>query len=143
MMKIIAAALSSIALLSSCADQTEISNDPAGNPVATVAEPRYEVTTTVLDDGDGAELCLGVVAQSLPPQRSGIPVDGWSWRDVEGEESASGVTWGEFHVVGTFDGEGFALVDAGPPKPYPVEDGDRFAAPCPSPRVGGSMSIRR
>ena len=45
------------------------------------------------------------------------------------------MTWGEF-LVGTFDGAGFALVDAGPPKPYPVEDGDRFAAPCPEPQGG-------
>lgn len=60
----------------------------------------------------------------------------WNWRDVEGEDSQSGVTWGDFHVIGTFDGTTFTLVDAGRPRPYPDEGGDRFAPPCPEPQGG-------
>lgn len=60
---------------------------------------------TVLDSGDGAELCLSGVAESLPPQCSGLPVLGWGWADHDGDyEEAQGTRWGDFVVLGTFDG---------------------------------------
>lgn len=131
-MRFLALALSTV-VLAACADQTSGTNDPGGTPIG---EPRYEATTTVLEDADGARLCLGGVMDSLPPQCGGVPVLGWSWRDVDGEESRSGVTWGDFHVIGTYDGTRFTLFDAGPPQPYPDEDGDQFAPPCPEPQGG-------
>ena len=73
-----------------------------------------EGSGTVLDDGSGPQLCLGGVAESLPPQCGGIPLVGWDWGAVEGEESAAGTTWGDFQVVGTYDGEVFTVTDAGP-----------------------------
>lgn len=75
----------------------------------------------------------------MPPQGSGPDVVGWDWSAVEAE-SASGTTWGEYEVVGTFDGEQFTLTEpplAAPPRvrarpparPY-------FAIPCPTPPGG-------
>jgi hypothetical protein len=73
---------------------------------------RYEATATVLErPGDLPELCEGPIAESYPPQCSGKPIVGWDWEDVEGEESASGTTWGVYHVVGTWDGEQLTLTE--------------------------------
>ncbi len=59
-----------------------------------------EVTTTVIDSGDGPELCLGAVMDSLPPQCSGPVANGL---DMEGwTEEASGVRWGEQTLVVTW-----------------------------------------
>ncbi|MGH3011465.1 MAG: hypothetical protein ACRDMY_06450, partial [Gaiellaceae bacterium] len=100
---------------------------------------------TVLEQGDGMEspphgpeLCLGGVADSLPPQCGGVPIANWDWDAVEGEESASGTTWGDFHVVGTYDGEAFNVTDVGP---YDPDEGDfgggrDFTTPCPEPAGG-------
>lgn len=56
-----------------------------------------EFITTVIDSGDGPELCIGSVSDSLPPQCSGpvaagLDMDGWS-------EELSGVRWGDRSVV--------------------------------------------
>lgn len=61
---------------------------------------------TVLGDGDGAELCLGGVDDSLPPQCAGPKLVGWDWADVDGDtyEERSGVRWGNYEVAGTWDG---------------------------------------
>jgi hypothetical protein len=93
---------------------------------------------TVLDDGSGPQLCLGGVAESYPPQCSGITLAGWDWDAVDGEESAAGTTWGEFHVVGTYDGVTFSVVEAGPYDPETAAlGGDRdFTTPCPEPEGG-------
>jgi hypothetical protein len=64
---------------------------------------------TVLDDGSGAELCLGAIQESYPPQCSGIPLKGWSWDGLEGSESEGAVTWGAYAVQGTYDGASFSV----------------------------------
>ena len=71
------------------------------------APPEGDVTGqgTVMDRDGGVELCVGVVFQPYPPQCDGIPLEGWQWDAVDGEESAAGATWGEYAVTGTFDGE--------------------------------------
>jgi hypothetical protein len=97
----------------------------------------YESDAVVLESSaHGAELCVGGVADSLPPQCSGIPISNWRWNMVDGEESASGSTWGQFHVVGRYDGTDFTVTDAGPYQQPPSNDGDPFAAPCPEPHGG-------
>ena len=96
--------------LTGCATPSPAS--PGGVPSATVpAPPVGEVVGqgTVLDDGDGAELCLGAVMESYPPQCSGIPLVDWSWDAVDGEESASTTTWGTYAVQGTYDGRSFTV----------------------------------
>lgn len=89
---------------------------------------------TVLDDGDGPELCLGIVAQPRPPVCAGPPIDGWVWADGS-FESASGVRWGEFSVVGAFDGERFTVESVGPPEEA-VADWKPLGTPCPEPPGG-------
>lgn len=80
---------------------------------------------TVLDDGEGAQLCLGAVQESYPPQCVGIALDGWDWASIDGSEEASGVRWGAYAVQGTFDGERLAITS--PPillalyDPMPIE----------------------
>jgi hypothetical protein len=101
----------------------------------------YESDAFVLQSREhGAQLCVGGVAESYPPQCSGIPISNWSWDMVDGEESASGTTWGQFHVVGRYDGTNFTVRDAGPFRQPPPDDGDPFAAPCAEPD-GGWIAI--
>ena len=101
------------------------------------AEVRYEVNATVLESPEhGPELCLGVL-DSYPPQcGSGHAVLGWSWEAAGGEQSANGTTWGEYHLVGTWDGDAFTLTEpAGaqePGGPLPAN----FVSPCPEPQGG-------
>lgn len=75
----------------------------------TPVPPEGEVTATgtVLDDGGDVRLCLGPVAESYPPQCSGIPLEGWSWSGVDGAETSGETTWGAYAVRGTYDGETF------------------------------------
>jgi hypothetical protein len=99
----------------------------------------YEAGTMVLeDDSHGPELCLGGSLDSLPPQCGGPPVANWDWSAVEGEETRAGTTWGDFHVVGTYDGETFTLVEAGAPEPMQAVDEpeDEFDAACDEPAGG-------
>lgn len=61
---------------------------------------QVQFTTTVIDSGDGPELCILGVADSLPPQCSGpvaagLDMDGWS-------EEQNGVRWGDRSVVVTW-----------------------------------------
>lgn len=77
---------------------------------------------TLVDDGNGLELCIGGVAESLPPQCTGPVVAGL---DPEGwTETQSGVTWGEREVVVEWppvDGQ-LQLIASGPPNyPQPSE----------------------
>ncbi len=67
---------------------------------------------TVLDDGSGAELCLGAVMESYPPQCTGIPLKGWDWAGIDGSESSNGVTWGSYAVQGSYDGTSFAVTQS-------------------------------
>ena len=88
---------------------------------------------TVLQKGGGpAMLCLGGVRTSNPPQCEGPPIAGWRWSRVEGEQRSDGVTWGDYVVVGTFDGSTFTPTRrAVTPESY---DGPRVAAPEDTPR---------
>lgn len=88
----------------------------SGAPVwhaADVEPPDGEVvaTGTVLDISGDARLCLGAVAESYPPQCSGIPLDGWTWDGVDGSESSGDTTWGSYAVRGMYDDERYAVTD--------------------------------
>ena len=93
---------------------------PTGMPTA-VPAAEGEVATdglvTVLDDGDGAELCTAV-AESLPPQCSGPKIAGWDWAANPQHEDQGGTTWGSFHLQGTFDGTAFTVSGATPAALY-------------------------
>ncbi len=99
-------------------------------------EQRYRVDAFVLDDGNGAELCLGGVNDSLPPQCSGLPLDGWDWDAVEGEDSRSGQRWGQFDVVGTYDGTTFTVLEAGPARDEGPRADPIVWTSCPEPDGG-------
>lgn len=101
---------------------------------------RYRAVVTILESPDNGrpEICVGVIADSLPPQCGGIPLAPFSWADVEGEQSASGTTWADsVRVVGTFDGTTFHLTEkaAAVPRPTP-SPGPAFESPCPEPSEG-------
>jgi hypothetical protein len=112
-----AAALAALAViaLTSCASPTAAGSAP-DSPLGSVAPglPSGDVIGqgTVLDDGDGAMLCLGPVAESAPPQCSGIPLKEWTWEGLEGGTTTGGVTWGSYAVQGIYDGESFAVTQA-------------------------------
>jgi hypothetical protein len=104
--------------------------EPAG-------EQRYEATAIVLESEEhGPMLCFGVLLQSLPPQCGDVPITNWSWEDVPGEEALSGTTWGRYHLIGTYDGESFRVMETAPPQPEPGDDGDPIDTPCPEPEGG-------
>ncbi len=74
-------------------------------PPGAAAEGEVLGIGTVLQrDGAAPSFCLGPVAESYPPQCGGPAIVGWDWDAVDGEESASGVTWGAYAVQGTWDG---------------------------------------
>lgn len=142
-------------VLSGCGD--EVPGKAAESPIApdqTTAPVERPTTVpaasgpvlglaTVLDDGDGAELCLGGVAESLPPQCGGPSIIGWDWADHEGDfEEASGVRWGDFAVTGTFDGTSITPTEVVPFEEFEApdwledeEDVER-GTPCPEPEDG-------
>jgi hypothetical protein len=108
--------------------------DIAGTP----EEPKlYEANATVLDDGKGGPmLCLGAMAMSLPPQCGDVPIVGWDWAAVDGEERAGGTTWGAYRVVGRYDGETLRVTEVGSfEQTAPVTEPD-FRSPCEEPPGG-------
>ncbi|MGH9041756.1 MAG: hypothetical protein ACRDZ3_16175, partial [Acidimicrobiia bacterium] len=109
-------------------------------------DQRYEVDAMVLQDRThGPQLCAGDIAASLPPGCGGPDVKGFSWDDVEGEQSMSGTTWGPFHLVGTYDHHVFHLAER-PSAPTPLAtSGARdtsFDSPCPEPAGGWQATDR-
>jgi hypothetical protein len=91
----------------------------------------------------GPEICTGGVAASLPPQCGGTPIVGWDWSAVSGEESRSGVTWGDFHLVGTYDSDRNTFTLTEPParpkgmdRTSVIDVGDRPDPPCRTPEGG-------
>ena len=90
-------------------------------------------------DGD-VELCLGPVAESYPPQCSGIPVENLSWEGVEGSESSGDVTWGSYAVQGTYDGDRYTV--SAPPIMLALYDPMAFPDPTNGePGVGDEATL--
>jgi hypothetical protein len=102
---------------------TPPSSTPAGIPAAPGAVGSRDLVT-VMDTGS-PELCLGPVAESDPPQCSGPPIQGWSWKEQHGAFERSGdIRWGLFSVQGTWDGRTFTVTSAIPAALYdpPADD---------------------
>jgi hypothetical protein len=90
--------------------------------------PRYQGTFTVLESPEhGPQLCNSIL-ESLPPQCSGMPVVGWTWDTVDGEETMNGTTWGRWHVTGTYDGAAFVVTGARGPAPERRVEGSSLPA---------------
>ena len=140
--------LSGLALVAACGDEGGVGEfrdrGEAAAPTAVPAATGQVTTTipmTVLDDGHGAELCLGAIAASLPPQCGGPRLVGWDWVDHEGDyEQRAGVRWGDFLVTGTFDGSSVSPTEVVPADEAAVPDrperDDEFTTPCPEPAGG-------
>lgn len=149
-MRIVAITLA-LVLLAACSDADEVvtgderhppttpTTADGGTPPGPEGDVRYTVTTTVLESTDhGPQLCLSGVLESYPPQCGGPDVVGWDWDVAPAKESASGTTWGEYSLVGTWDGAAFTVTE--PPveadrSSMPADD-HRFATPCPAPEGG-------
>lgn len=110
---------------------------PAAAPAPSPVGQQFEATAAVLESPEhGPELCWSML-DSLPPQCSGVPVVGWDWADVGGEESARGTTWGGgYHVVGTYDGTALTLTQPARDAPRSTTDQDPIGTPCPVPEGG-------
>jgi hypothetical protein len=135
-----AAALTVLGAATACSTEAEMRAVDRTDPGAAADAPSGEAPrpvpdgdvrtsglVTVLDDGDGPEMCLGAVAASSPPQCSGPALAGFDWGDA-GSEEAGGVRWGSYALTGTFDGSTFTVGDAIPAALY-----DTTAAPEPEP----------
>lgn len=108
--------------------------------------PTYRAVATVLEStgrvgsAHGPQLCLGGIRESLPPQCGGPDLVGWNWDAVDGDTTIAGTSWGDYVVVGTFDGTRFALTAS----PRPATPDDRpsddpqpdFSTRCPEPTEG-------
>jgi hypothetical protein len=110
--------------VAACGDQTArtTTDEPARNP-----DQHYTATALVLENPEhGPQLCLGGVDDSYPPQCGGPDISNWNWDDVEAT-SEGGTTWGDYSVVGTYDGTSFTLTEP----PEPAGDGALSAEPGP------------
>jgi hypothetical protein len=117
----------------------------ADEPAPTISGPDpnqlYEVNTTVLEDRThGPMLCLSGILESLPPQCGNVPIANWDWPAVPGAERRCGTIWGNYHVVGSYDGTTFTFTDVGPYEDdlsTSPTDPD-LSSPCPEPPGGWS-----
>jgi len=131
--RLLGTGLAGVLLLSACAGLAGPASDgnlPDGAATATAppapsASGPVAAIATVLQEGDSPpELCLGGVAESLPPQCGGPEIAGWDWDTVEAD-SAHDTTWGEYAVEGTWDSETFRLTEAAEApaeRPTPADD---------------------
>lgn len=114
------ASFAGLLLLSACATGPGTSPAPISTarvsdwavPMPGLPNGRVIATGTVMDVAGDVQLCLGAVAESHPPQCTGIPLDDWTWDGVDGSETSGDVTWGMYAVYGTYDGERYTNTDA-------------------------------
>ena len=94
----------------------------------------YEANTTVLESKEhGPMLCLGGMMDSYPPQCGDVPVDGWDWSAVRGEERAAGTIWGAYYVRGTYEDGRFGVTRTGRFHNEPSHDDYDFSPACDRP----------
>lgn len=99
---------------------------------------RYTVTAQVIESPKHGPLLCGSGLDSLPPDCTGPEIVGWDWTKVRAQ-TQGGTSWGEYELVGTFDGERFTLTE--PAKPAPERERPRNpkpepTAPCEEPAGG-------
>lgn len=140
-MKALLAIAALMLALAGCGDDeaADVATEPGGTstdgnpspPTEVPAAPgqvRSRSLATVMDAGDGAELCLGAVAESYPPQCSGPAITNWDWEEQRGMFERQGdMRWGTFAVTGAWDGTRFSVTSAIPgalydPGPEPPVD---------------------
>jgi hypothetical protein len=104
-------AASAMLLIAGCAGQGGSTGGTGAEwePEAPALPAEVTAVGTVLELDGTPMLCLGAIAASYPPQCSGPIVVGWDWAAVDGEETASDVTWGAYAVWGDWDGDTFTV----------------------------------
>jgi hypothetical protein len=112
------------------------------NEPPTASEPAvrlYQVSATVLEDrSHGPMLCLGAVLLSLPPQCGDVPITNWDWSQVKSERRGGTIS-GSYHVVGSYDGKTFTVVNVRPYDPRFQPDEGTYpeaTSPCRGTRGG-------
>lgn len=103
------AALAAAALTSGCGDDLDkvaVGSGPGVEPAgasrpAASGEPVTATGTVLESPQHGPEFCQ-FVAESYPPQCGGLALVGFSWDDVEDEQSEAGTTWGTYTVTGVY-----------------------------------------
>ena len=126
-------------LLSGCATPVVSVGDPTGTTGPSPVAGELQGRGTVLQKGaEPPQLCLGLLAESYPPQCSGPPLTNWDWSTVDDEEAASGVSWGEYSVTGTWDGVEFTQTKD--PVPTSLHDPPRPTGPALWEETAGSGS---
>ena len=127
-----------------------VSNKSGPSPAAPTGAV-YKAIGTVLEQQPGSDelgsahgpqLCVGPTRTSRPPQCGGPDIVGWDWDAAPGTVAVAGTTkWGEYLIVGTFDGDRFTLTES----PRAPTDEDQAEAadppaisdtPCTEPRGG-------
>ncbi|NUW33254.1 hypothetical protein HTZ77_17710 [Nonomuraea sp. SMC257] len=84
--------------------------------------------------GHGPQLCAAM-ATSLPPQCGGPDIVGWDWSKVQ-HENVQGTKWGQYRVVGTWDGSRLTLTEPPGAAVQGTPQKPSFASPCPVPEGG-------
>lgn len=105
-----------------------------GEATSTDDEPVYWASGHVLESPEHGPHYCWYLLTSNPPICSGLPLVGWDWDAVEGEESVGGTTWIAASVEGTYDGERFTLTEQ-PGRPRPPEDRDPIGPACEDPEA--------
>lgn len=102
------------------------------------AAPRYEVVRMVVSGPRGGpRICVGSIADTRPPRCGELPVEPFSWDDVEGEQTVNGVTWlDHVRLVGTYDGATFRLTEKPVPSTWQDPGIPPSGLPCPAPKGG-------
>lgn len=133
--------VASALVLAACGEEDASAASATSSPSA---DQVYTGTFFVLENADhGPQLCTDGVMESYPVQCSGTDVVGWSWADVEGEESHAGTTHGTYRITGTYDGTAFTVTEPGVLAPdtafdLPMPSVD-FSTPCEPPAGGWSL----
>lgn len=128
------------------ANPTGGTGSPSTSATTNPLPPLRAALATVLDaPGKGPQLCLGGVLTSLPPQCGGPVIDNWDWAKAPKHDSANGVRWGQYAVIGTYDAatSTFHLTkpvttieDYTGPRPRDPLTGQGPTTPCPAPAGG-------
>lgn len=113
---------------------------PSSTPGPTLKpDQRLVGAGLVLDEGSGAELCMGPMTASIPPQCAGIPLVGWKW-PADGWSRDGDVRSGSYAVVGIHENGKFRVEKIVDLESIPELDegseGRDFRSPCPVPKGG-------
>ena len=111
--------------LAGCATPTT-PGSPGGGSTPDVEPVDVVGQGMVIQIGDApAQLCLGAIMESYPPQCSGPELLGWDWTQAEGQETSGDVTWGMYAVWGKWNGTNIVLdsqIQLALYDPMPIED---------------------